>query len=749
MDLIATAAFGLEAIVARELEALGYSATNIQAGRILFEGDAAAVCRANLWLRTAERVLVRVGEFEALDFGTLFDATYALPWEEWIAADDEFPVSGRSVRSQFSSVPACQKIVKKAIVEKLRAAHHVEELPETGPKRSIEVALLGNRATLTIDTTGPGLHKRGYRTLVGQAPLKETLAAAMVLLSYWRPERPLVDPFCGSGTIPIEAAMIGRNIAPGLRRSFAAETWPRIAAAVWETARQEARDGALPDLPQRIVGTDNDEAALRLARIHAQQAGVSEQVHFQRRDFRELSGKGEHGCLICNPPYGERMGQRPEVEALYRAMPDVFRRFKTWSFYVLTAYPGFEQLVGQPASRRRKLYNGQIECTYYQFYGPKPGRRIETSSAGRSTDAAEIAATLEPAVTEIDSPPAEADSPRCEPQPSIKPPPNGPAFGGLSAKALEQAELFRRRLEKRIHHLRRWPTKQRITCFRLYERDIPEVPLVVDRYEDYLHMAEFERPHERTPAEHADWLDLMQRTAGEICGVPLENVFLKRCQRQPGDAQYERLGTKPAVATVGEGGLRFEANFSDYLDVGLFLDQRIIRSMVRGLAAGKRFLDLFAYTGSFTVYAAAGGAVSTTSVEMSKTYLDWAKRNMTLNGFQGAEHQFRQGDAMQFLQGQGRSPRFDLAMVTPPTFSGSKNPDEAWDLQRDHAPLLNRVLELMAPGGTIFFSTSFRRFKLAEAEIRGAKLHEISKQTVPPDFRNTRIHRCWRLVREA
>ena len=612
-------------------------------------------------------MLVRVGEFEVLDFGTLFDATYALPWEEWIAADDEFPVSGRSIRSQFSSVPACQKIVKKAIVEKLRAAHRVEQLTETGPKRNIEVALLNDRATLTIDTTGLGLHKRGYRTLVGQAPLKETLAAAMVLLSYWRPERPLVDPFCGSGTIPIEAALIGRNmrrICGVLCRRDLAPDCP----ALWETAREEARDRALPDLPQRIVGTDIDEAALRLARIHAEQAGVSEQVHFQRRDFRELASTGEHGCLICNPPYGERMGQRPEVEALYRDMPGVFRRFKTWSFYVLTAYPGFEQLVGQPASRRRKLYNGQIECTYYQFYGPKPGRRIETSSEGQSTAAAEIAAALEPVVAGIDLPPAETDSPRCEPQPTIRAQPKGPAFGGLSAKAVEQAELFRRRLEKRIHHLRRWPTKQGITCFRLYERDIPEVPLVVDRYEDYLHMAEFERPHEHTPAEHADWLDLMQRTAGEICGVPLKNVFLKRYQRQQGNSQCERLGTKPTVTTVGEGGLRFEVNLSDYLDVGLFLDQRIIRSLVRGLAAGKRFLNLFAYTGSFAVYAAAGGALSTTSVDISNSYLDWAKRNMTLNGFQGVGHQFWQGDAMRFLQSQGHCPRFDLAMLAPPRF---------------------------------------------------------------------------------
>jgi 23S rRNA (guanine2445-N2)-methyltransferase / 23S rRNA (guanine2069-N7)-methyltransferase len=331
----------------------------------------------------------------------------------------------------------------------------------------------------------------------------------------------------------------------------------------------------------------------------------------------------------------------------------------------------------------------------------------------------------------------------------VRPPADGPAFGGLSAKACEQAELFRRRLEKRIHHLRRWPTKQGITCFRLYERDIPEVPLVVDRYEDYVHMVECERPHERTPAEHADWLDLMQRTAGEVCAVPLKNVFLKRHQCQRGELEYKRLGAKPAVALVGEGGLRFEVNLSDGFDVGLFLDQRIIRSMARGLAAGKHFLNLFAYTGAFTVYAAAGGAVGTISVASSNTDLAWAERNMALNGFRGVEHQFWQGGAMHFLQRQDHSRRFDLAVIAPPAFSSAQSRDEDLDLQRDYATLLNRVLERMTPGGTLFFVTSCRRFKLADAELRGATLRELSKQTVPPDFRNTRIHRCWRLVREA
>ncbi|NUQ66390.1 MAG: class I SAM-dependent RNA methyltransferase, partial [Pirellulales bacterium] len=374
LELIATSAFGLEAVVARELRALGYESATIQPGRLLFQADEAALARANLWLRAADRVLLRLGTFEATDFGELFDRTYALPWEEWVPRDAEFPVTGRSIKSQLSSVPACQKIVKKAIVEKLKAAYGVEWLEETGPKYSIEVALLADLATLTIDTTGPGLHKRGYRKLVGQAPLKETLAAAMVLLSFWRPDRPLVDPFCGTGTIPIEAALIGRNLAPGLNRTFAAEAWPRIPGAVWESARQEARDLARPDLPERILGTDIDKAALDLARRHAAEAGVGQEIHFQLRPFAELSSKRPYGCIICNPPYGERVGKGREVAALYRSMPLVLRRLATWSHYILTSYPDFEALVGQKADRRRKLYNGGIQCTYYQFYGPKPDR---------------------------------------------------------------------------------------------------------------------------------------------------------------------------------------------------------------------------------------------------------------------------------------------------------------------------------------------------------------------------------------
>ena len=319
--------------------------------------------------------------------------------------------------------------------------------------------------------------------------------------------------------------------------------------------------------------------------------------------------------------------------------------------------------------------------------------------------------------------------------------------GDLSAKARRQAEDFRARLANRARHLRRWPTRQGITCYRLYEVDIPDVPLIVDRYEDCLHIADRARPLDRTPAEHAEWLDLMCRTAGEVLEVAPGNIFLKRRQRQRGTMQYERVAQEERVFVVSEGGLKFKVNLSDYVDTGLFLDHRITRGMVRDLAAGKRFLNLFGYTGSFSVYAAAGGAASTTTVDLSKTYLDWAAENMRLNGFTGGTHQFLREDVMELLRGRPRKNAFDLVVVDPPTFSNSKRMEEIWDVQRDHVEMLNRLLEWIAPGGILFFSTNFRRFKVAEEEIRGAEVREISRQTVPPDFRNERIHRCWRMVK--
>ena len=723
LELIATAASGIEAVVKRELGALGYDARTASPGRLLFAGDAAAICRTNLWLRSGERVLVHVGSFPATDFGALFEGTTALPWETWLPADAEFPVDGRSHDSQLSSVPACQRIVKRAVAKRLEQAHSVDHLPERGGRYAIEVSLRDDVAMLTLDTTGVGLHKRGYRRLVGEAQIRETLAAAMVQLSYWRPERVLVDPFCGTGTIPIEAALIGRNMAPGLRRTFVAEDWPTLDAQLWKTAREEARDLMRPKLPVRLLGYDVAEESLGLARFHAEQAGVADDIHWQQRPFSELRAKAEYGCVITNPPYGERMGRDTEIEQLYRTFPIVLRRLPTWSHYILSARPDLEELVGQQADRRRKLYNGPLECTYYQFHGPRPPR-----------DGGEAVAEEVPTVTENE-------------EEIVQPAPPPPAFGGLLPESSRQAKEFANRLQNRARHLRRWPTRRGITCYRLYERDVPDVPLVVDRYEDALHIGEFLRPHDRSPAQHADWLDLMARTAGEVLEVSRERVFVKRRDRQRGAAQYQRVDERGTRLEVREGGLKFIVNLSDYVDTGLFLDHRLTRERVRKAAEGKRFLNLFAYTGAFSVYAAAGGATTTTSVDLSPTYIEWAGENMALNGFDSPQHSLIRSDVWEFLDGLSSGELWDLAVVDVPTFSNSKRTDDVWDVERDHGRLLARLAGHIAPGGTVYFSTNFRRFHLDEGALADYTIREITRQTIPEDFRNKRIHRCWQLGR--
>jgi putative N6-adenine-specific DNA methylase len=391
LELIATTTFGLEAVVARELKALGYENQTIADGKITFRGGPEAICRANLWLRSADRVVIKIGEFEAADFGTLFDRCAELDWARWIPVNGQFPVSGKSVRSQLHSVPDCQALIKKAIVEKLKQTHRVSWFAENGPLFTVQVSLLKDVATLTLDTTGPGLHKRGYRTLTGPAPLKETLAAALVQLSFWTESRPLLDPFCGTGTIPIEAALWARNWAPGLSRRFAADDWPALDRRLWHEAREEAKDRAVRSGTLAIVGSDIDDASLSMAKKHARNAGVEADIRFERRDFAEVRPQGDYGCLIANPPYGERSGDVESAEELARAARDVFGRFDTWSFYILSALANFEQQCGRHADRRRKLYNGRIACTYYQFHGPRPPKpTVATESVPAShTDPAE------------------------------------------------------------------------------------------------------------------------------------------------------------------------------------------------------------------------------------------------------------------------------------------------------------------------------------------------------------------------
>lgn len=857
LQLIATCAFGLESIVRRELQALGYTGKVVSPGRVQFEGDYAAIARTNVWLRCSDRVLVVMGTFPAADFDALFDTVREMPWENWLGIDAAFPVIGRSAKSTLTSVPAIQRSVKKAMVMRMQQVYRRDVLAETDAQYKTEIAILEDQATVTIDTTGPSLHKRGYRLRAGEAPIKETMAAALVMLSFWKGDRPMIDPFVGSGTIPIEAAMIARSMAPGRHRRFAASDWPQLPAYMWSEVFTEADDLIQPELTERIIGTDVDERTLAGARHNAEAALVGGSVHFQARPFDQLTSAREYGCVITNPPYGERIGDDWELRPLYESMPTVLAKLPTWSHYILTAYPNFERLVGRNADRRRKLYNGRIECCYYQYHGPKrPKRRPRPDADGVSTQTAgsnisptpsvadllaslasgvEFASVTHPitevtpvepiAITQLesvscaDTVPAstttvqnpisgqepsgidehnEPATPELHQTPDVAPPseasvtslptePNSqpasdqttaasadtptsevttaeeaepvhanlwrtnptdlpPVFGRVETKTDELADLFARRLTKLAKHLRRYPTRKGITSYRLYERDVAEVPLVVDRYEDHLHLIEYDRPHARNDAQHERWLDRMAITARDTLGIDPGKVFLKRKSRQRGTSQHEQVDDQQIEVVAHEGGLKFLVNLSDYVDTGLFLDHRITRSMVREEAAGKSFLNLFAYTGSFSVYAAHGGAASTTTVDWSNTYLQWAKRNFTMNRLDGPQHEFARMGTLEFLHTHRPEPTYDLCVVDPPTFSNSKRTEDVWDVQHSYIEMFEQLLPLMKPGGVIYFSTNFRRFKMDESQINVSECYEISRQTVPPEYRNQRIHRCWKMV---
>ncbi|MBX9969554.1 class I SAM-dependent RNA methyltransferase [Priestia aryabhattai] len=373
--IIATAAMGIEALVAKEVRALGYEC-EVDNGKVIFEGDELAIARCNLWLRTADRIKVQVGQFKARTFDELFEQTKALNWGDYLPVDAQFPVSGKSVKSKLFSVSDCQSIVKKAIVDSMKKHYNKTTgwLEETGSTFKIEVALLKDVATLTIDASGAGLHKRGYRVGQGEAPLKETLAAALIMLTPWNANRPFVDVFCGSGTIAIEAALIGQNIAPGFNRDFLSEEWPWMSASIWDKAREEAEDLANYDQVLDIAGHDIDHRMVKVAEQNAFEAGLGDLIQFKQMQVRDFTTPKEYGIIIGNPPYGERLSDRPSVEKMYAEMGEAFSKLDTWSIYMLTSHEQFEQFYGKKATKKRKLFNGFIKTDYYQYWGPRPPR---------------------------------------------------------------------------------------------------------------------------------------------------------------------------------------------------------------------------------------------------------------------------------------------------------------------------------------------------------------------------------------
>ena len=736
-SFFATAPLGLELLLADELRGLGLADAKEARAGASFSGGLPDAYRVCLWSRLANRVLLKLASFPAATPEALYEGVAAIDWAEHMSPEASLAVDFAASRSQITHTQYGAQKVKDAIVDQFRQLCGVRPSVRLDrPDVRVNVYLDKDIASVSLDLSGESLHRRGYRLEGGAAPLKENLAAAILLRAGWPQTAAaggeLIDPMCGSGTLLVEAAWMAANIAPGLRRDFFGfQGWKNHRAEHWQALIEEAqacREAGLKNLPS-IIGYDLDHRAVHAALDNIERAGLHGFIHVEKRTAAQARPRHEGGgLLVVNPPYGERLGEASELVGLYTELGELLREhFQGWKASVFTGNPELAFRLGIRARKFYKLYNGAIECKLLnfevepeRFFTPHEDETGLSEEARKTRQLARRAESLA----------------------------KKPEIGA-------GAEMFANRLRKNLKHLGRWARKNAVSCYRLYDADLPEYAVAVDAYQDlggqtWLHVQEYEAPSsidpEKAEARLAEALSVMP----QVLDIPAEQVFLKIRRRQKGSAQYVKQAEAGRFHEVEEGGCRLLVNFEDYLDTGLFLDHRTTRLMIQELAKGKHFLNLFAYTGSASVHAAMGGASSTTTVDMSHTYLDWARRNLALNGIKGYRHETIQANCLDWLnqeagRGQGL---YDLIFLDPPTFSNSKRMDAPFDVQRDHVELLRKAVSLLTPQGLLIFSTNFRRFKIDREALGGLLVEDISTKTLPKDFeRNPRIHYCWTISR--
>ncbi|HYB65938.1 MAG TPA: bifunctional 23S rRNA (guanine(2069)-N(7))-methyltransferase RlmK/23S rRNA (guanine(2445)-N(2))-methyltransferase RlmL [Steroidobacteraceae bacterium] len=721
LRFLASAPRGLSDLLARELEDCGAVELRERSTGVAFTGTLESAYRACLWSRTANRVFLELGAFEARDADEFHAAVRRIDWTAHLGpgATLACDFSGRHPSITHTHFGALR--LKDGIVDALREATGSRpDIALERPDVRVHAHAHGTRCTVAIDLAGESLHRRGYRGAAGEAPLKENVAAGMLLRAGWdalaAQGAEFLDPLCGSGTLCIEAALIAGDRAPGLTRDyFGFLGWRGHDAPLWERLRAEAlaRARAGEASSASVRGRDRDGQAIRAARDNAAHAGVAARVQLEvgaLADAAPLAGRGPDrpGLLATNPPYGVRLEDRAAARAVHRELGAVLRaRFSGWSAAVLTGAPELGMELGLRAYRTHTLWNGAIECRLLRIeVGPESER--EPGTLGK---------------------------------------------GVAHLKDTSGARMFANRLAKNLKRLRGWAERSGVSCYRLYDADMPEYAFAIDLYrtldpeEDWLYVQEYAAPAEIER-------EAVQRRRGEVlaslpgvAGVPPERIRVRTRRRTPRGEQYGKLGERERFHIVAEADLRFRVNFDDYLDTGLFLDHRLTRARLRRGARARSFLNLFAYTGTATVYAAAGGASASLSVDLSRTYLEWAQQNLALNGLAGPAHSFVQADCRVWLAGAAeRAARFDLIFLDPPTFSNSKRMEGVLDVARDHVQLIDAGARLLAPGGLLVFSSNAQRFKLAAELSERYSVVDVSAATLPEDFaRNPRIHRCYEI----
>ncbi|NEV62940.1 bifunctional 23S rRNA (guanine(2069)-N(7))-methyltransferase RlmK/23S rRNA (guanine(2445)-N(2))-methyltransferase RlmL [Thiorhodococcus minor] len=697
-------------LLAEELSRLGMAEATETRGGARFVGSIEDGYRACLWSRIASRILLPIVQLPANSPDELYAVAHEIPWEDHLTPDRTFAVQFDGSLTGINNRQFAVLKVKDAIADRFQA--RMGRRPSVDPRTpDFRVHVYGqqNQAGISIDLSGSSLHERGYRDQGSAAPLKENLAAAILMRAGW-PEiaaegGALLDPMCGSGTLVIEGALLAADIAPGLlRASFGFHGWTQHDEQVWQRLLSEARirrDAGIERLGS-MRGYDVNPNAIRASLHHLERAGLAGLAHFERRELSDCRpGKAEdEGLVVVNPPYGERLGANDDLPQLYGHLGAVLKeRFVGWRAAVFTADAELGKAMGLRAVKLNSLYNGPIECRLLHF---QVEPRFFVSNHPRPL------------------PPEERS---------------------------EGAAMLANRLTKNLKALRKWQRQEHIQCLRIYDADIPEYALAIDVYQGekrWVHIQEYAAPPSVDPKKARHRIREALGLIPEVLEVPGEQVFLKVRRQQKGRAQYEKLAETRNFHRVEEYGHKFLVNFEDYLDTGLFLDHREIRRLIGAMANGKRFLNLFAYTGTATVYAAKGGATSTTTVDMSRTYLEWAAGNLSLNGIQGPEHELIHADCVRWIEMMNGRRRYDLIFMDPPSFSTSKRMYGTLDIQRDHVALIKSAMRLLEPDGMMIFSNNLRRFRIDTEGLAPLNVVDIGPDTLPRDFaRNPRIHSCW------
>ena len=704
LRFIATCGSGLESLVGDEIASFGGEEIVSTPGAVSWSGNLETGYRACLWSRFASRILLELARFDAPDPDALYTHAGTLLWDDHFTVQSTFAVHTTLVNAALNHSQFASLRIKDAIVDQFRKRFGKRpDVNASAPDIRINLHVQGTDASLSLDLSGESLHRRGYRSGSGEAPLKETLAAAIVHRSGWldraKDEPILLDPMCGGGTLLIEAALMLSHSAPGLlRKTFGFMAWNKHDPQLWERLIKEALDresGAMPEHWPQFIGYDADPKVVAAARKNVIAAGLRDIIVIKQRQLARLQSPGPRGCMLTNPPYGERLSDKEAVKYLYRCLGRIFRdQFEGWTLGFFTANPDLAEMTGVDWEERHRFFNGPLKC---QLLVGRECRRGEKAA---------------------------------------------PDWTPVPLAAGSPGEDLANRLIKNFAFLLPWTKEEGVTCYRIYDSDIPEYNLAVDLYEEWIHVQEYAPPASIDQEKAEQRFSLALQVIRAVFDAPRSRLFIKTRQKQKGTQQYQKKPGTGSLYEVHEGGGRFLVNFTDYLDTGLFLDHRLTRARLGRLAQGKTFLNLFAYTGTATVYAAMGGATATTTVDISETYLTRAQANLALNGFGGPLHQTVEADCIDWLKHNNE--RFGVIFVDPPTFSNARHRKQTFDVQKDHGALLRLAMQHLAKGGTLVFSSNFRKFRLDETLTHTFAVREISDETVPPDFqRNRRIHRCW------